>query len=122
MRQINGKLPKLKGISYGTLKNGLLSSSIIPIYFDGQLETGEFDEQAKLTFENMKHIIENAGGELTDIAQVIVYLKDIEDKEKMNKIWNVYFPDYFPNRATFEVNNFAIEGIAIELVVTAIIH
>ena len=122
MKIVNGDLQELKGLSYATVKNNILSSAIIPIHFNGDIETGEFEKQAELTFSNMVHILESAGGKITDVTQVIVYLKNLQHKDKMNEAWGKYFAEHFPNRATFIISDFAVPGIEIEIVVTAIIN
>jgi 2-iminobutanoate/2-iminopropanoate deaminase len=121
MQIIQGKLPNLGPLSVAVKKNGMFYTSIIPVYENGEFETGDFEKQAELAFSNLKALIEDAGGTIKDLVQVTIYLTDIEDNPKMNEVWKRYFSDPFPNRATLGNIHLNVPGIKIELVATAII-
>jgi 2-iminobutanoate/2-iminopropanoate deaminase len=51
------------------------------------------DEQCANALKNAKTIIETAGGTADGIAKVTVWLKDIKDRDSLNKAWTAMFPD-----------------------------
>ncbi|MGG1664595.1 RidA family protein [Brevibacillus sp. NRS-1366] len=122
MQIIKGNIPKLGPISNAVVKNHMFYTAVVPVYENGSIEIGDFKIQAKLAFSNLKNLIEDAGGSLKDILQVIVYLTDINDSQSMNKIWSEFFSEPYPNRATIGVNELVIPGMKIEIVATAMIN
>ena len=59
--------------------------------------------QTRQAIENIKTIVEQAGLKLSDVVQTTVYLTDIKDFEKMNKVYASYFVGSAPARATVQV-------------------
>jgi 2-iminobutanoate/2-iminopropanoate deaminase len=121
LKVITGAVPKLGAISNAVVKNNMFYTAVVPVSENGTFETGEFFLQAKQTFSNLKNLIEDAGGSMEDFVQVVIYLTDISDSLVMNQLWNEYFSDPYPNRATIGVNELAIPGMKIEIVATAIL-
>lgn len=66
----------------------------------GKIEVTTIEEQATLTFENIKAIVEAAGSSMANVVKVNVYLADLKDFAKMNEIYRQYFPADYPARAT----------------------
>ena len=81
------------------------------------VKTGVADETKKV-LENLKAIIEAAGGTLGDVIKTTIFLKDMNSFSVVNEIYGTYFPQPFPARATVEVArlprdvNVEIEAIA----------
>ena len=82
------------------------------VYVSGQLpvdpETGEMaaepiEAAAELALENLKGVIESAGGTLADAVKVTVYLADMGDFPKVNEVYAKYFPADPPARACVQV-------------------
>lgn len=85
----------------------------------GQFVLGSFEEQARLTFGNVKAIVEAGGATLADVTQVNVHLSDLSDFSKLNTVYLEYFPANFPARTT--VGSELLEHIAIEVDCVAVI-
>lgn len=66
----------------------------------GKIEVTTFEEQATLTFENIKAIVEAAGSSLAKAVSVRIYLADLNDFSKMNAIYRQFFTEDFPARTT----------------------
>ena len=49
--------------------------------------------QAELMFQNVRTLLEAAGGSLDDIARMTVFLKDNAYREHLNREWLKAFPD-----------------------------
>lgn len=83
---------------------------------DGNL-VGEGDIRAQATqvIENIKAIVEANGGALADIAQVTVYVRDIEAFNSISDIRARYFPADGPASAIVEVSALAWPEFLLEI-------
>lgn len=103
-------------IEWAVVSDGVLYTSQIPIRADGSLETGDIEAQARLTFENLRLTMEAAGGSMTDVTQVQIFLTNAEDFTAVNDIYAEYFSKPYPNRATVVVAGLLAAGIRIEII------
>ena len=85
----------------------------------GNFVLGSFEDQARLTFFNIKAIVEAGGATLADVTQVNVHLSDLSDFSKLNAVYLEFFPSNFPARTT--VGSVLLEHIAIEVDCVAVI-
>jgi reactive intermediate/imine deaminase len=81
------------------------------VYLSGQiglipqsmtLEEG-IDAQVARVFENLKAVAEAAGGHLSDIVKVNIYLTDMANFTKVNEAMARYFTQPYPARAAVGV-------------------
>jgi 2-iminobutanoate/2-iminopropanoate deaminase len=63
----------------------------------------DIDTHTKKVMENVKHLVETAGGTMDSILQLTVFLTKIEDYDGMNKVFKTYFPNGGPARTTVAV-------------------
>ena len=63
---------------------------------------GTIEEEIERTMENIKAIVESAGASMRDIVKCTVYLKDINDFDRYDKVYARYFPVIKPSRTTVE--------------------
>jgi 2-iminobutanoate/2-iminopropanoate deaminase len=63
----------------------------------------DIDTHTKKVMEQVKHVIEVAGGTMDSILQLTVFLTKIEDYDGMNKVFKTYFPTSGPARTTVAV-------------------
>lgn len=71
----------------------ILISGTASIDKDGQIVApGNIDKQAERTFENIKALLGEAGAGFEDIAQMIVYIRDIADYKKVESYISERFP------------------------------
>lgn len=116
------KAPKAIGPYSQGIKTGNM------IFTSGQLgvnpKTGEFvnnniEEETNQSLENLKSIIEEAGGTLEDIVKVTIFITSMENFSKINKIYGDFFGSHKPARSCIEISklpndgNVEIEAIAI---------
>lgn len=95
--------PAKGGISPVVVHNGL-------IYVAGQ-GANEHQEEATLditthvtrAMDNLKKLVEVAGGDMDHVLQLTVYLATLEFYEAMNKAYRPYFPNRGPARCTVSV-------------------
>lgn len=59
--------------------------------------------QANQVFQNLKYVAQAAGGDLSDIVKVTLYLTDMADFSEINQVMEEFFNPPFPARATIAV-------------------
>jgi len=94
--------PYSQAIRFGKF---LFISGQIPVNPD-TMETvkGTIEEQTVQVISNIKAILESAGMELTDVVKTSLFLKRLEDFDRVNNIYKSYFADNPPARSTVEVS------------------
>ena len=70
----------------------------------GELVKGSFEDRVRRVLENVKAVVEAAGGTLRDVVKVTVYLRDIGLFERFNRVYAEYFPEEPPARVVVEVS------------------
>ena len=81
------------------------------VYLSGQIpldpQTMElvegFEEQTVQVFENLKAVIEEAGGSFKDVVKLGIFLTDLSHFAKVNEIMGRYFQQPYPARAAIGV-------------------
>ena len=81
------------------------------VYLSGQIpldpKTMElvqgFEEQTVQVFENLKAVIEAAGGSFKDVVKLNIFLIDLSHFAKVNEIMGRYFEQPYPARAAIGV-------------------
>ena len=87
---------------------------------DGKLVgEGDIHAQATQVLENIRSIVEANGGTMADIAQVTVYVRDIEAFNSISDIRESYFPCSGPASAIIEVSALAWPEFLIEIAAVA---
>lgn len=105
----------------GVVKKGnlILTVQIPTLPETGKLVEGGIREQTRQIFANLKQAMEAAGGSLADVMLVQVYIVNSDDWAGMHEIWCETFSSPFPSRATVVAKELMLEGMLIEIVVTA---
>ena len=65
---------------------------------------GDIRAQTRQALENIKALVEAAGGTMHDVTQTTVYLTDLSNAAGMNEVYRTYFPVDPPARATVRVD------------------
>jgi len=94
-----------KPYSHAVLTSGrqLWVSGQLPVDpASGVIACSRFEDQAVQVFENLKSVVEDAGGTLAQAVKVQVYLKHNSDFEAMNQVYRCYFQEPFPARTTIQ--------------------
>ena len=86
------------------------------IYLSGQipLVEGGFAEQTRQVFENLKAVIEAAGGSFADVVKLNAYLTDLSNFATFNQIMGEYCHEPFPARAAVQVSALP-KGVLVEV-------
>ena len=81
------------------------------VYLSGQIpldpKTMElvqgFEEQTVQVFENLKAVIEAAGGSFKDVVKLNIFLTDLSHFAKVNEVMGCFFVQPYPARAAIGV-------------------
>lgn len=84
--------------------NGMVfTSGVIPV----NPATGEIaatiEEQAGQAFSNLRNLIEASGASIDKVVKTTVFIKEMDDFGKINKIYAEYFKEPYPARSCVEV-------------------
>jgi len=100
----------------------LFVSGQVPLDDDGNLVApGDFDGQARRTFENLGRVLDEAGGTFGDIVKVTVYLTDMARLPDYGRIKAEYIRGRPPASTAVGVTALAIPGLMIEVEATAVL-
>lgn len=83
------------------------------VYFSGQIPLdpgsghmvdGNIEIQVRRVFDNLKAVCMAAGGNLSDIVRVGIYVTDLGHFAQVNAVMAEYFAKPYPARSTIEVS------------------
>ncbi|MCY7363052.1 MAG: RidA family protein [Ignavibacteria bacterium] len=101
--------------------NLIFTSGQIALDTDGKIVSSEIEEQTCKAITNIKNILEDNGSSLENVIKTTVFLKDMNDFNSMNEVYNEYFKNSMPARSTVEVSRLPkdvrveIEAIAFKI-------
>lgn len=78
-------------------------SGQIPLTPKGEAVGSDISTQAKQALENLRAVLRAAGSDLPAVVKVNVYLKDLDDFQAFNEVYQTYLNEPFPARAAVEV-------------------
>ncbi len=109
-------------IDLGTVRMITISGQV-PLDKQGKIVgKGDLAKQLEQTFQNIKTIVEEAGGTMGDVVKLTYFLKDISQiqvvREVRNRFINVQNP---PASTAVEVSGLFREDILVEIEATAIV-
>jgi 2-iminobutanoate/2-iminopropanoate deaminase len=82
-------------------------------YTSSSFVLGTIEEETIRTLDNIKMIIEAAGGKMENVVKCTAHLADINDFDRYNAIYASYFPGIKPARTT--VQSALAMGIKVEI-------
>ncbi len=114
-----GNLLFLSGI--GPRKRGSKTIPGVTLDASGNIAAYDITAQTLAVFENVRFVLEDAGGRWDDVVDVTVFLTDMKkDFPTFNALYGQHFKTNQPTRTTIEVGALPTP-IAVELKVIAVI-
>lgn len=96
-------------------KNLVFLSGQIPLDpMTMELVSGDIETQIIQVFKNLAAVTHEAGGDLTNIVRLGIYLTDLSYFPHVNRIMAEYFSEPYPARSTIEVSALP-KGAAVEM-------
>ena len=80
----------------------------------GELVSGDIAVATRRVLENLKAVIEAAGGTLAQVVRVTIYLTDLGHFQTVNAVYGEYFIESPPARACVEVSGLP-KGAEVEM-------
>ncbi|MCK0148033.1 RidA family protein [Arenibacter sp. F26102] len=105
----------------GAYSDGIISGGFL--FISGQASVdfsksvfvlGTIEEETVRTLDNIKTIIEAAGGKMEDTVKSTVHISNIDDFDKFNAVYATYFEDCIPPART-TVQSVLGENIKVEI-------
>src|ERR1700722_20078655 len=113
------------GLSPGVAVSGgrtvYLSGHIGVLDPTGKAVSGDFDVQTHQVFANLQSTLERAGGALSDIVSMTVFVSDGRYSKRFTDLRKHYFPDNYPASALIVAAGFALPEILVEITAVAVL-
>ncbi len=99
--------------------NLVFSSGQLPVDETGNMLQAGPREEARLALNNLRDALRSAGAELSDVAKVTIFLKDLRTFTEVDGVYREFFPENPPARSTVGVSGLPkdapleIEAIAV---------
>lgn len=96
-------------------------SGQVPFDDDGELVApGDFDGQARRTFENLGRVLHEAGATFADVVKLTVYLTDMARLPDLGRIRGEFIQGPPPASTAVGVTALAVPGLMIEIEAIAV--
>lgn len=96
----------------GMVHDGLIfTSGQLPINPENGELVSDIEAAAKQSLINVLEIVKEAGGKLENIIKVNIYVKDMNDFGKVNKVYEEFFGNHKPARSCVEVARLPKDGV-----------
>ncbi|KIL42274.1 hypothetical protein SD70_01720 [Gordoniibacillus kamchatkensis] len=115
MKQIvlTDKAPKVIGPYSQAVGAGgfLFISGQLPIDpGSGKLQAG-ISEQTRQSLDNIQSILQENNMQMSDIVKTVIYIKDMNDFQAVNAVYEQYFINNYPARACVEVARLPMDAL-----------
>ena len=87
-----------------------------PAFWEGN----RIDRQTRYVLNNIKLTLEAAGSSLENVVKAQVYLADLRDLPRMDRVWREYFPSNPPARSVLPGLGYGALGSLIEINIVAL--
>ncbi|MCI1956661.1 MAG: RidA family protein [Oscillospiraceae bacterium] len=98
----------------GVKAGGFVFTTQIGTDVTGEMVPGGMKEQTKALMENAKAVLEAAGSDMSKVAKVTIYIKDISLIPVMNEVYQAYFTDGYPARCCTQCVDM-VDGCLVEM-------
>ena len=98
--------------------NTLYCSGQIALDKNGVLVNGNISDETNQIINNIREVLKAAKMDFTNVVKSTIFLKNMQDFNIVNKIYEKVFDDYPPARETVEVSNLP-KNVNIEISVIA---
>ena len=116
---IKGERPQTRGYSQAVITEGgkiiWLAGQIAVADDNGRSLAGDFDSQVRQVFKLLNQTLERAGGKLSDMVQMTVFITDVRLGDRLTEIRREIFGDNFPGSALITVTGLANPDAKVEI-------
>jgi len=116
---IKGDRPQQRGYSLAVVTEGgkmvWLAGQIAVADDSGRSLAGDFDGQVRQVFKLLGATLEKAGGRLSDMVQMTVFITDVRNGDRLTEIRREILGDNFPGSALITVTALANPDAKLEI-------
>lgn len=87
----------------------------------GDLVPGGIEAETRQALNNLRSVLQAAGASLAEVTKTTVFLRDINDFSKMNKVYGEFFQENPPARSAVQVAALP-KGGAVEIEAVAVLR
>jgi len=85
-------------------KKFIFTSGQVALNENGVIAAEDIKEQTRIVLNNLKKILQEGNSSLYNVIKTTVFMKDMEEFNQMNEVYNEFFGDVLPARSTVEVS------------------
>ena len=116
---IKGQRPQQRGYSVAVITEGgkiaWLAGQTATADDSGKSLAGDFEGQARQIFKLLSATLEKAGGKLSDMVQMTVFITDVRYGDRLTEIRREIFGDNFPGSALITITALANPDAKVEI-------
>ncbi len=116
---IKGERPQQRGYSLAVITEGgktvWLGGQIATVDDTGKSLAGDFEGQVRQIFRLIDATLRKAGGKLSNMVQMTVFITDVRNGDRLTEIRREIFGDNFPGSALITVTALADPNAKIEI-------
>lgn len=116
---IKGERPQQRGYSQAVITDGgkivWLAGVLAVVDDSGKSLAGDLDGQVRRIFKLINATLEKAGGKLSDMVQMTVFITDVRYGDRLTQLRREIFGDNFPGSALITVTALAIPEAKVEI-------
>jgi enamine deaminase RidA (YjgF/YER057c/UK114 family) len=116
---IKGERPQQRGYSQAVITDGgkivWLAGVLAVVDDSGKSLAGDLDGQVRQIFKLLNATLEKAGGKLSDMVQMTVFITDVRYGDRVTQLRREILGDNFPGSALITVTALAIPEAKIEI-------
>ncbi len=116
---LKGDRPQQRGYSEAVITEGgktvWLAGQTATVDDNGKSLAADFEGQVRQLFKNLDRTLQKAGGKLSDMVQMTVFITDVRYGDRLTQIRREVFGDNFPGSALITITALAVPDAKIEI-------
>src|SRR6266700_2541565 len=116
---LKGERPQQRGYSEAVITEGgrtiWLAGQTATVDDAGKSLAGDLEGQVRQLFKNLDRTLQKAGGKLSDMVQMTVFITDVRYGDRLTQIRREVFEDNFPGSALITITALASPDAKIEI-------
>jgi 2-iminobutanoate/2-iminopropanoate deaminase len=116
---LKGVRPQQRGYSEAVITEGgktvWLAGQTATVDDAGKSLASDFDGQVRQLFKNLDRTLQKAGGKLSDMVQMTVFITDVRYGDRLTQMRREVFEDNFPGSALITITALAVPDAKIEI-------
>jgi 2-iminobutanoate/2-iminopropanoate deaminase len=116
---LKGERPQQRGYSEAVITEGgrtiWLAGQTATVDDSGKSLASDFEGQVRQLFKNLDRTLQKAGGKLSDMVQMTVFITDVRYGDRLTQIRREIFGDNFPGSALITITALAVPDAKVEI-------